>query len=57
MHRFMVAAAVALVALSAAAPVSAIVGGDPDTAHPEVGLIYFVTTEGRFRCSGTLISG
>jgi len=56
MRRLIVAAVAALVALTPAVPVSAIVGGDPDTAHPAVGMFYFVTSEGRFRCSGTLIS-
>ena len=49
-----------LVALSAglAAPgqAGAITGGQPDTAHPSVGLVRFTTVDGRFRCSGTLIS-
>lgn len=56
MRRLIVAAAAALVALTPAMPVGAITGGDPDTAHPGVGMFYFVTSEGRFRCSGTLIS-
>jgi len=56
MRRLIVAAAAALVALTPAVPVSAIVGGDPDTTHPGVGMFIFVTGEGRFRCSGTLIS-
>ena len=56
MRRFIVAAVVALIALTPAVQVSAIVGGDPDAAHPEVGMFFFVTAEGRFRCSGTLIS-
>jgi hypothetical protein len=56
MRRLAPAAALALVALLPATPVGAITGGDPDTAHPEVGMFLFVTPEGRFRCSGTLIS-
>jgi len=56
MRRFVIAAAAAIFALLPAVPVSAIVGGDPDTAHPAVGMFYFVTSEGRYRCSGTLIS-
>jgi len=56
MRRFVIAAAAAILALLPAVPVSAIVGGDPDTAHPAVGMLVFVTPEGRFRCSGTLIS-
>jgi len=34
----------------------AIVGGTPDTAHRNVGLVRFTTVDGRFRCSGTLVS-
>src|SRR5262245_64202426 len=34
----------------------AIVGGEVDTVHKNVGLVRFTTTDGRFRCSGTLIS-
>jgi hypothetical protein len=56
MRRLVIASALALVALLPAAPVGAITGGEPDTAHPEVGMFLFVTAEGRFRCSGTLIS-
>jgi hypothetical protein len=56
MRRLLIVAAAALIALTAAAPVSAVVGGGVDTTHPEVGMFYFVTAEGRFRCSGTLIS-
>jgi hypothetical protein len=56
MRRFVIAAAAALVALAPAVPVSAIVGGDGDPAPPEVGMLVFVTPEGIFRCSGTLIS-
>jgi len=54
----LVALAVALVAaaLVAAAPALAITGGSPDTVHTNVGLVRFTTVEGRFRCSGTLIS-
>ena len=48
-----VAAAAALVS---AAPAPAIVGGTPDTVHTNVGLVRFTTADGRFRCSGTLIS-
>jgi hypothetical protein len=39
-----------------AAPSGAITGGDIDTTHTNVGLVRFTTTDGRFRCSGTLIS-
>jgi Trypsin len=50
--------AVALVAaaLAGAAPALAITGGGPDTVHTNVGLVRFTLPEGRFRCSGTLIS-
>ena len=45
-------------AVAAIVPTSAgaITGGGPDTIHKSVGLVRFTTTEGRFRCSGTLIS-
>jgi hypothetical protein len=39
-----------------AVPASAITGGTADTVHTNVGLVRFTTTDGRFRCSGTLIS-
>jgi Trypsin len=39
-----------------AAPAGAIVGGTPDTVHTNVGLVRFTTVDGRFRCSGTLVS-
>lgn len=39
-----------------AQPASAIIGGERDEVHTNVGLIRFTTAEGRFRCSGTLIS-
>jgi hypothetical protein len=42
--------------LIAVAPASAVTGGTPDTVHTNVGLVRFTTTDGRFRCSGTLIS-
>jgi hypothetical protein len=44
------------VALIPAAPAGAIVGGSPDTVHTNVGLVRFTTVDGRFRCSGTLVS-
>jgi hypothetical protein len=54
----LVALAVGLVAavLAATAPALAITGGSPDTVHRNVGLVRFTTPDGRFRCSGTLIS-
>jgi hypothetical protein len=39
-----------------AQPASAITGGERDEVHTNVGVIRFTTAEGRFRCSGTLIS-
>ncbi|MGH8883123.1 MAG: trypsin-like serine protease [Stackebrandtia sp.] len=41
----------------AAAPAPASTGGTPDgDTHPNVGLILFYSPDGRFRCSGTLVS-
>jgi hypothetical protein len=53
-----IALAVASIAmvLVATAPALAITGGSPDTVHRNVGLVRFTTADGRFRCSGTLIS-
>jgi Trypsin len=48
-----VSVAAAMVASSQAL---AITGGSPDTVHKNVGVVRFTTAEGRFRCSGTLIS-
>ena len=45
-----------MVGLFAAAPAGAIIGGERDMLHSNVGLIRFTTVDGRFRCSGTLIS-
>ena len=45
-----------VVGLFAAAPAGAIIGGERDTVHTSVGLVRFTTADGRFRCSGTLIS-
>jgi len=42
--------------LAIAQPASAITDGQRDTVHTNVGLVRFTTSEGRFRCSGTLIS-
>ena len=39
-----------------AQPAGAITGGQRDEVHTNVGVIRFTTEEGRFRCSGTLIS-
>jgi hypothetical protein len=39
-----------------AVPASAITGGTRDDVHTNVGLVRFTTADGRFRCSGTLIS-
>jgi hypothetical protein len=51
-------AAVAFLAvLLSAAPAVAITGGEPDgNRHPNVGLILFYQSDGRFRCTATLIS-
>ena len=46
----------AVTALVGAAPALAITGGGPDTIHKNVGLVRFTTADGRFRCTGTLIS-
>jgi hypothetical protein len=43
-------------ALVWAQPASAIIDGQRDEVHTNVGLIRFTTADGRFRCSGTLIS-
>jgi hypothetical protein len=40
----------------ATTPALAITDGQPDTTHRNVGLVRFTTPDGRFRCSGTLIS-
>src|ERR1700752_3770949 len=48
-------AAVAAI-LVGAAPAGAIVGGEKDPVHTNVGLVRFTLPDGRFRCSGTLIS-
>jgi len=47
----------ALVALGLQAPAMASTGGTPDgNTHPNVGLLVFYDADGRFRCSGTLVS-
>ena len=33
-------------------PAAAIIGGQRDTVHTNVGLVRFTTEEGRFRCTG-----
>lgn len=52
------AVAVALLAgLTSAGPAAAITGGEPDgNDHPNVGLILFYDSTGRYRCTATLIS-
>lgn len=46
-----------LTGVTAAAPASAITGGEPDgNDHPNVGLILFYDSTGRYRCTATLIS-
>ena len=52
----LLALATCVVGLFAAAPAGAIIGGERDTVHTSVGLVRFTTADGRFRCSGTLIS-
>jgi hypothetical protein len=42
--------------VATAQPAGAITAGQRDTVHTNVGLVRFTTEEGRFRCSGTLIS-
>jgi hypothetical protein len=45
------------VSVVSVAPAQASTGGTPDgNAHPNVGLILFYQPDGRFRCSGTLVS-
>jgi hypothetical protein len=50
------AVVMALAAGLLTAPAGAITGGRPDTRHTNVGLVRFTQPDGRFRCSGTLIS-
>jgi len=50
------ALATCVAGLVAAAPAVAITDGTRDTVHINVGLVRFTTADGRFRCSGTLIS-
>ncbi|HKH53528.1 MAG TPA: trypsin-like serine protease [Mycobacterium sp.] len=42
--------------LLTAQPAAAIIGGQRDEVHTNVGVVRFTTASGRFRCSGTLIS-
>jgi secreted trypsin-like serine protease len=49
-------AVASLAVLVTAAPAMAITGGTRDEVHTNVGLVRFTLPEGRFRCSGTLIS-
>jgi Trypsin len=54
---FVLVAAVSMAAgLLTPTPAMAITGGSPDTVHTNVGVVRFTIPEGRFRCSGTLIS-
>jgi Trypsin len=59
-HRLKMAAVVGVLAVSVAVatPASAITGGtiDAQNAYANVGLIVNYTEEGRFRCSGTLVT-
>jgi hypothetical protein len=43
-------------AMTFAQPAVAIIDGQRDTVHTNVGVVRFTTESGRFRCSGTLIS-
>jgi hypothetical protein len=56
MLRAAVAAGALASSLVPAASAGAIVGGTPDTVHTDIGLVRFTTADGRFRCSGTLVS-
>ena len=48
---------ICLAGVTVAAPkAKAITGGETDVVHTNVGVVRFTTEEGRFRCSGTLIS-
>lgn len=54
---FLVAAALAVSVVSVGGSAAAITDGAADgEAHPNVGMLLFYTAEGRFRCSGTLVS-
>lgn len=59
MRRSAIAAAlvVGVAVLGLVGPAGAITGGEPDgNDHPNVGIVLFYQPDGRFRCSGTLIS-
>jgi secreted trypsin-like serine protease len=50
-------AVVLLAGITSAGPAAAITGGEPDgNDHPNVGLILFYDSTGRYRCTATLIS-
>jgi hypothetical protein len=57
--RLLLAGLIAGCLLAAAVPAHAITGGTDDDPinpkHPNVGLVYFYQSDGRFRCSGTII--
>jgi hypothetical protein len=61
-HNMRKPAVAAILAVGAAVaglvgPAGAITGGEPDgDDHPNVGIVVFYQPDGRFRCSGTLIS-
>ena len=52
----LVVVALATCVAALVAPAMAITDGTRDTVHTSVGLVRFTTVDGRFRCSGTLIS-
>ena len=54
--RLLALAVASIAVLVTAAPAMAITDGTRDTVHTNVGLVRFTLPEGRFRCSGTLIS-
>src|SRR5512133_2309181 len=54
--RGLIRAALGIAAVVMVLPAAGITGGRVDTMHTNVGFIRFTTVDGRFRCSGTLIS-
>lgn len=57
LRALLVAGALATLILGSVGPAYAITGGEADGAgHPNVGLILFYDSEGRFRCSATLVT-